>query len=140
MAILVYTATRFLIAGHETGDLIELAIKMKDAVRSRAPRKYVRRSSGGGMETIYEGADTQWALDLGPIYAADLPVAKEYAESTAGGEPFDLAIFGDTGMPDSEMAFLTLRRTDQNYEFVKLRRSYDQSREIYSLRISAIEA
>jgi hypothetical protein len=138
MSVVAYRAKRSLITGHELGDLIDLVIKVRDAVRSRTVRKYVNRSSGGGTETIYEGADTQWALEFGPIRARDLPIAREYADSTAGGEPFDLAIFAD--VIDSETATLSLRRTDQSYQFLKMRNSPDPGEEIYTLRMVAIEA
>ena len=136
MGLVVYTATQSIVPGHISGEQVSMVVCVRDYIRGRDVVKHVHRSSAGAMETLNERADTTWSIEFGPIDDALLPNAKEFADSTAGGEVFTVDLISDIGAG----TVLTLRRVDSQHQFARIKRTGNVLLDKYAVRIGAIEA
>lgn len=133
MGLVTFTARASLMPEHEVGQVVSLQVDFQDAKRRRVVRKYTHRASAGPMETLYEGADTIWELELEPVAGDKFARVKEFLDSTARGGTFKLWIYG------TEAAPITVRRTDKGYNPQPFQRVGNLSRDLYTQRITVIE-
>lgn len=133
MGALSYIATRSLAPGHIELEEYSLEIGLTDATRSRDVRKTVHRAANGNTETVYEGAETTWALEFEPTAGADLLQLIEFLDSTASGETFTVWIYG------TEAAPISARRSDSGYSPQAFIRTAIKDREPYVMRITVVE-
>lgn len=129
MGLVQFTARRSMLASRVAGELVTLEVGLTDAIRRRDVRKFPHRASAGGMETLYEGADTVWDLEFQPAQGDLYARLREFADSTASGEPFSVWVYGTEGAP------VVLKRIDSGYSPVPFMASDDH----LVLRITGVE-
>jgi hypothetical protein len=131
---IVFTAKRSLLPGRASGISVGLEVDLLDAVRRRELRKEVHRASAGAQETLYLGADTCWDLEFEPVSGEMYSRLKEFLDSTAGGELFQVSVYG------TEVKPITAWRNDSGYSARPLIRTGDRALDGYVMRISVTEA
>lgn len=133
MGLASFIAVASVLPVHEDGQEVVLEVDFQDAKRRRDVRKHSHRASAGPIETLYEGADTLWDIDLAPVFGDQLARVREFLDSTARGQTFRLWIYG------TEAAPITVKRFDKGYSSQPFSRTGDMSRDHYTMRITVIE-
>ncbi len=133
MGMVTFTARASLMPEHQDGQAVSFEVDFQDAKRRRDVRKYPHRAISGPLETLYEGADTLWDLDLAPTFGDQQARVKEFLDSTARGGTFRIWIYG------TEAAPITVRRADKGYTSQPFSRTGTLSRDYYTQRITVIE-
>lgn len=136
MGMVRFTVKRNPLPSHDVDDVVDLDIDFREAVRSRTVRKNVHRASGGPTETLYHGADTSWALQLGPFLTADKSAVREFLDSTAEGETFRVWIYDEDESPGT---YLDLARTNNGYSFNRIRIARLRDDDMNTVEFQAIE-
>lgn len=134
MGTIIYTAKRSLAPGHLLGDEYGLEIGiMDDAQRSTAVEKETQRALGGATETLRHRSDVNWTLTLEPQRGVDMPFLREFLDSTDGGEPFRMDIYGQYGQ------FVNVRRTDSGYTESPFMRAGSAADDWFTVAIEVVE-
>jgi hypothetical protein len=133
MGMVSFTVRASLMPEHADGQEVSLEIDFQEAKRRRDVRKYPHRASAGQLETLYEGADTLWDLDLAPVFGDQFARVKEFLDSTARGQTFRVWIYG------SEAAPVTVKRFDKGYSPQPFSRTGNTSKDHFTQRITVIE-
>jgi len=109
MGTFTYTASESLRPGRLIGDLVSFDIQVQDARRSRQVQKEVATSLGGAIEVIKHRGEVTWSITFEPANGVKLLQLREFLDSTEGGEPFSMDLYGAQSEP------VNVKRTDDSY-------------------------
>ena len=134
MATIIYTAKRSLAPGHVEGEeyLLEIGI-LDDANRRVATEKDVQRSLGGAMETLRHRHDVMWTLTLEPTQGKNMPLVREFLDSTDGGEAFSIDLYGQYAQ------MVNVKRIDTQYSETAFMRVGSADADYFQAQIEVLE-
>jgi len=135
MATIQYVAKRGLAQGHVMNELYALDIDIVDdgTERSTKVEKDVVQANGGAMEVLYHRRDVTWQLVFAPVRGKDMPVLREFLESTDGGESFNVDIYGQFAQA------IAVKRIDTSYTETPFMRVGSAALDLFQVRITVIE-
>lgn len=133
MGAVSFTVRRSALPHHTIGQVVVFEVDFEDAVRRRDVQRFVHRASDGKMQSLYERGDTLWEVLLAPAKDFALAQIREFLDSTASGEAFQIWLYG------TEAAPRTARRIDSGYAPQPFQRGARASDDHFTHRITVIE-
>jgi len=133
MGIVVFTARRSFMPEHADGQEVALEVDFQDAIRRPDVHKYTHRASDGKMETLFERLDILWELELAPVSGDRDARVREFLDSTASGEAFQIWIYGNEAAP------ITVKRKDSGYGKQPFTRTDRAETDSFVMRMTVLE-
>ena len=133
MGRFVYIATESIVAGHSVGDQVVLEIDTQDSRRSRRVEKDVQRSLGGAIEVLKHRSEVTWSIQFEPVAGYRLDLLRQFLDSTEGGEPFTMDLYGSSSSPTA------VKRVDDGYEEQPFVRSGSAEGDYFQTSIEVVE-